>query len=221
MKQIKITFSLLLSFAFLISCNPDVDPVGPVNPYLDNGFLVMNEGAFQGGVGTLSFAFCDNSGIDSVDNDVFQDCNPVVPLVGIGGVVGYRGTGGRGAGFTGQGLGRQWRGLCSRRGLGGVAAAAGGSTEFALLGLRQEEMLPILFAFLSYLSLSSIPGTMFVGGGAASAAAGAAASAAAGAAAAGAAAAAELYTPSTIYELYLRRLKGLRPCQEGLTPGGH
>ena len=75
MKQIKITFSLLLSFAFLISCNPDVDPVGPVNPYLDNGFLVMNEGAFQGGIGTLSFAFCDNSGFDSVDNDVFQEIN--------------------------------------------------------------------------------------------------------------------------------------------------
>jgi hypothetical protein len=75
MKQIKIIFSLLLSFAFLISCNPDVDPVGPINPYLDNGFLVMNEGAFQGGVGTLSFAFCDNSGIDSVDNDVFQEIN--------------------------------------------------------------------------------------------------------------------------------------------------
>ena len=75
MKQIKITFSLLLSFSFLISCNPDVDPPGPVNPYLDNGFLVMNEGAFQGGIGTLSFAFCDNSGIDSVDHDVFQDIN--------------------------------------------------------------------------------------------------------------------------------------------------
>ena len=75
MKQIKITFSLLLAFSFLMSCNPDPDHVDPSYPYLENGFLVMNEGAFQGGIGTLSFTFCDNSGIDSVDNDVFQEIN--------------------------------------------------------------------------------------------------------------------------------------------------
>ena len=76
MKQIKITFSLLLSFSFLISCNPDPNPVEPSSPYTSPGFLVMNEGAFSGGIGTLSFAYnIDYSDFDSVRNDVFQKVN--------------------------------------------------------------------------------------------------------------------------------------------------
>jgi hypothetical protein len=75
MKQIKITFSLLLSISFLISCNPNPDHVDPSYPYFENGFLVMNEGAFSGGVGSLSYAFCDNSGFDSVRNNIFQELN--------------------------------------------------------------------------------------------------------------------------------------------------
>ena len=75
MKQIKIIFSTLLSISFLMSCNPDPDHVDPSYPYLENGFLIMNEGAFSGGIGTLSFSFGDNSGFDSVRNDVFQEIN--------------------------------------------------------------------------------------------------------------------------------------------------
>ena len=75
MKQIKITLSLLVSISFLISCNPDPDPVEPSSPYFSKGFLVMNEGAFSGGIGTLSFLWSDNSGLDSTKNDLFQNIN--------------------------------------------------------------------------------------------------------------------------------------------------
>ena len=77
MKQIKITLSLILSISFLISCNPDhVDPVEPSSPYTSTGYLVMNEGAFSGGIGTLSFAYnSGHSDFDSVRNDVFQKVN--------------------------------------------------------------------------------------------------------------------------------------------------
>ena len=74
-KSSDFLFSLLLSICFLISCNPDPDHVDPSYPYLENGFLIMNEGAFSGGIGTLSFSFGDNSGFDSVRNDVFQEIN--------------------------------------------------------------------------------------------------------------------------------------------------
>ena len=59
----------------LASCQPD--PANPLNQDYRNGVLVVNEGPFQTGTGTLSFAHFKRSASDSTYAflDVFQTVN--------------------------------------------------------------------------------------------------------------------------------------------------
>ena len=74
MKNFKFFILSTLTF-FLVSCQPD--PANPLNQDYRNGVLVVNEGPFQTGTGTLSFAHFKRSTSDSTYAflDVFQTVN--------------------------------------------------------------------------------------------------------------------------------------------------
>jgi hypothetical protein len=74
MKNFKLFIFITLTIV-LGSCQPD--PVNPLNQDYRNGVLVVNEGPFQTGTGTLSFAHFKRTASDSTYAflDVFQTVN--------------------------------------------------------------------------------------------------------------------------------------------------
>ncbi|HET8810079.1 MAG TPA: DUF5074 domain-containing protein [Flavobacteriaceae bacterium] len=81
----KVFFASLLSMFFLMSCSNDdtFDPIDDPNLVFDNGFFVLNEGAFGGAPGTATFV---SNNLETVEHEIYMAANPTKEL-GLGTVL--------------------------------------------------------------------------------------------------------------------------------------